>query len=734
MDVPADRSRPTSALPVHPSLREAARSPRRRRPTGAAPPLPYRLQTSGVGWLVAALVLVGLTLAIFARGLRGPAVAATVIDDAVVGWLAGRVGPGLVAPLRGVARISSWPVLYAAYYGLLLALLVLRRWRHLIVWFVAVLLGGNLIDVLAMITRRPRPFGVDIQSSWGGWALPSIQVAFLTAICMGVLYTLVPEGRRRNTGKWVAAGLITVVAVARMALGVDAPTDVLVGVGIGVTIPLLLFRRFTPNEVYPVTYRRGRSAHLDIGGARGQAIRRGLADQLGLIVQDIKPFGLSGSAGSTPLRITVEGDPPTILFGKLYAQSHLRSDRWYKLGRELLYGRLEDEKPFNTVRRLVQQEDYALSLMQRAGLPSPTPYGFVELTPEREYLLVTEFFAGAAELGEAEVDTQVIDDGLGIIRRLWDAGLAHRDIKPANLLVRDGRLLLIDVAFVEARPSPWRQAVDLANMMLCLALRSSPELVYRRALQFFTVEEITEGFAAARGLALPSQLRHLLRTQGRNLHAEFIRLLPSPPQPIRVQRWSARRVGLWALILALVVLAAMYSKVFFDNKEAVQTPLNITSLDCTDLEPLWLQAQAVPSASLVPCVRYLPVGWSVAEVAVNDGRSVLTLDHDRAGAAALVVRLTPACDPGGAVQGPSAHPGVRHYQRIQSPTGEFTATWYDQFPGGCVTSRLHLTTDPNGEFAAQAPQVLGYTTRAALQEALSQRSDGRLQLDPGAAR
>ena len=56
MDVPADRSRSTSP-PLHPSLREAVRSPRRRRPTGAAPPLPYRLQTSGIGWLVAALVL-----------------------------------------------------------------------------------------------------------------------------------------------------------------------------------------------------------------------------------------------------------------------------------------------------------------------------------------------------------------------------------------------------------------------------------------------------------------------------------------------------------------------------------------------------------------------------------------------------------------------------------------------------------------------------------------------------
>jgi hypothetical protein len=731
MDVPADRSRPTGAPLVHPSLREAVRSPRRRRPTGAAPPLPYRLQTSGVGWLVAAVVLVGLTLAIFARGLRGPAVAATVIDDAVVGWLNGLVGPGVAPFLRGVAHIGSWWVLYAASYGLLLALLVLRRWRHLLVWFVAVQLGSNLIVGLAMIARRPRPFGVDFRASWGGWALPSLSVAFLTAILMGVLYTLVPEGRWRNTGKWVAAAVVTGVAIARIALGVDAPSDLLVGVGIGVTIPLLLFRRFTPNEVFPITYRRGRSAHLDIGGARGQAIRRALEDQLGLVVQDIKPFGLSGSAGSTPLRIVVKGDPPRELFGKLYAQSHLRSDRWYKLGRELLYGRLEDEKPFNTVRRLVQQEDYALSLMQRAGLPSPTPFGFVELTPEREYLLVTEFLAGAAELGEAEIDDHVIDDGLGIVRKLWDAGLAHRDIKPANLLVRDGRMLLIDVAFVQARPSPWRQAVDLANMMLCLALRSSPELVYRRGLRYFNVEEISEGFAAARGLALPSQLRHMLRAQGRDLHAEFIRLLPTPPQPIRIQRWSARRIGLWAAILALVALVALNPNYIFNNAEAVETPLMVDDVGCRDLEPLWLMAQSVPSASLVPCVEFLPVGWTVVEVAVNNGRSVLTFDHDRAGNSALVVRLTAACAPIGAVAGPSLTPGVRHSQRIESRSGAFSATWYDQFPGGCVTSRLHLTTDPNGEFAGQAPHVLGFTTRAELQQALSQRSDGRLQLDPG---
>ena len=88
MDLPADPSTSTSA-----------------------PPLPYRLQTSGIGWLVAALVLVGLTLAIFARGLRGPAVAVTVVDDAMVGWLAGLVGRGWWG-LRGLACIGSWWVLY----------------------------------------------------------------------------------------------------------------------------------------------------------------------------------------------------------------------------------------------------------------------------------------------------------------------------------------------------------------------------------------------------------------------------------------------------------------------------------------------------------------------------------------------------------------------------------------------------------------------------------------------
>jgi hypothetical protein len=46
-------------------------------------------------------------------------------------------------------------------------------------------------------------------------------------------------------------------------------------------------------------------------------------------------------------------------------------------------------------------------------------------------------------------------------------------------------------------------------------------------------------------------------------------------------------------------------------------------------------AQSVPSASLVPCVRSSLAGWRVASVTVNRGRSVITLDNDRAGRGAM---------------------------------------------------------------------------------------------------
>jgi tRNA A-37 threonylcarbamoyl transferase component Bud32 len=483
------------------------------------------------------------------------------VDQRVLEGLAGLRTPTLTRAMVVVAALSSQWMIAALGWATILVLLAVRRFRRLLVFLGVTLLihwvTANLADATLEQVSALRPAEIAMLGPTGQSAYPVLPLAMLTSRLVSMLYCLVPQGRRRQQGKAVVAAILALVALARLYLAIDTPTTVLVAIVIGVMIPLVAFRLLCPDEVFPVTYRRGRTAHLDVGGRRGEAIRRALHDQLGVIVEDVQPFALEGSAGSTPLRVKVKGEEDAWLFAKLYARSHLRADRSYKLGRALLYGRLEDEKPFNTVRRFVQQEDYALALMQRAGVPSPEPYGVVELTPEREYLVVTEFLDGATEISQAPVDDAVIDQGLSIIRRLWEAGLAHRDIKPANLLVRDGQLYLIDVFFTEIRPSPWRQGVDLANMLLVLALRSDPKRVYERAVREFTVEEVSEAFAATRGLTMPSQLRRMLRAQGRDLHAEFLRLLPSPPRPIAIQRFSARRLGLTLAVLVGAFLAVV---------------------------------------------------------------------------------------------------------------------------------------------------------------------------------
>jgi tRNA A-37 threonylcarbamoyl transferase component Bud32/membrane-associated phospholipid phosphatase len=703
-------------------------SRRRRRPSGAPPPLPRHLETTGVGWLLVAVGLVAVFAVIFAASRHGAAVELTVADDRVARWFTELRRGWLTNALQVAAFPASWLASKILAWCIVVTLLVFRRIRHLVVYIVALAVTTQVILVLSAALKRPRPFGVVIDGSWNGYALPSMQIAILAASLVSVLYTLVPEGRWRQVGKWAATAVVALAGLARVALGLDAPTDVLFGAVIGVTVPLLAYRWFTPNEAFPVTYRRGRAAHLDVGGARGQAIRRALRDQLGLEIEEVKPFGLAGSAGSTPMRIKVAGDPPVVLFGKLYARSHLRADRWYKLGRELLYGRLEDEKAFNTVGRLVQQEDYALRLLRDAGLPTPAPYGVVELTPEREYLITFEFFDNAKELGEAEVDEQVIDQGLGIIRKLWDAGLAHRDIKPANLLVRDGRMVLIDVAFVQAHPSPWRQAVDLANMMLCLALRSDPERVYARALHLFSVEEITEAFAATRGLTMPSQLRNLMREKGRDLHAEFLELLPKRPRPIAIQRWSVRRIGLalLTLLLAAVVLAIGWGRLIGDT--AIENaPIQAKTLRCVPHEPLLLMAQSVPTASLVPCIEILPAGWTLGDMVVGNDRSRFTLTSDRGGV--LVAELTASCDLAGAVELTSERTGARRFLSIERNPAGVTMTRAYTFPGGCVTQRLVAPDASRQQLASESSFALGFTTRDALAAALRRDSGGRLDLD-----
>jgi hypothetical protein len=56
--------------------------------------------------------------------------------------------------------------------------------------------------------------------------------------------------------------------------------------------------------------------------------------------------------------------------------------------------------------------------------------------------------------------------------------------------------------------------------------------------------------------------------------------------------------------------------------------------------------------------------------------------------------------------------------------------WHAVFEGGCVTAQLRSAGNVDAALARQTSSAIGFVTRAALRQAVDERSNGRLQLDP----
>jgi hypothetical protein len=231
---------------------------------------------------------------------------------------------------------------------------------------------------------------------------------------------------------------------------------------------------------------------------------------------------------------------------------------------------------------------------------------------------------------------------------------------------------------VQVRPSPWRQAVDLGKMMLVLALRSDAQTVYEKALAYFTPEELSEAFAATRGVASPTQLRNFMKRDGRGLLEQFRSLVPER-RPVTIQRWSFKRIGMIVLTLIVVVAAAAISlSLFFPSRGGVSTP------SCDTDRTMILMAQAVPTAEQLPCLQSLPLGWSLGGATIVRGRAtfeLLVMGDGGGGGPGVQLQLGPS--------GPSPVVDVT-LTSICPATGGDPASHTIEVAGGCVTYRSSL--------------------------------------------
>jgi hypothetical protein len=147
-----------------------------------------------------------------------------------------------------------------------------------------------------------------------------------------------------------------------------------------------------------------------------------------------------------------------------------------------------------------------------------------------------------------------------------------------------------------------------------------------------------------------------------------------------------------------------------------------------------LIAQAVPTASQLPCVELKPAGWTVTNVFVRNGRVRFALNSDRVGQEAVQVVLQQFCALGKVTRVPSDHPGTRRYQEVISiePGQRYRGVVYYLFPGGCVTYHLDFRSDEQARPLGEVSLALGFVSRDALRQTVSDYTGGRIPLDPPA--
>jgi len=367
---------------------------------------------------------------------------------------------------------------------------------------------------------------------------PSPRWPVLTIFLVGIAYSLVVPGRPRTYAKLAISVLIGLFCLARLYLGVEHPGDALLAVALGVAIPVTAFRFFTPNEVFPVAYRRGKTAHVDVTGRAGRGDQAGPCTTAGADGGRGQAVGLESSAGSTPLRLQVAGDPDEYLFAKLYTRA-MCEPTLVQAVRTILYGSLETSLPSRRCGAWSPTRTTPCACCKTIGVRTARPYGIVEITPEREYLLVTEFFEGAVEIGEAAVDDGLIDQGLAMIRRLWTPGSPTATSTPAISWCVAGNCC----------SSTWHSpgaSLALAAGGSTWATYAGPRGPHRPQARLPAGAAPVHASRTGRGLRSharggePDAVARVHEARPARPLAEFRKLAPQR-RPIVLQRWSTRR-------------------------------------------------------------------------------------------------------------------------------------------------------------------------------------------------
>lgn len=145
---------------------------------------------------------------------------------------------------------------------------------------------------------------------------------------------------------------------------------------------------------------------------------------------------------------------------------------------------------------------------------------------------------------------------------------------------------------------------------------------------------------------------------------------------------------------------------------------------CDNWDTLTLEAQSVPSAELIPCLGSLPLGWSANAARINSDGTTITLDSDRGGDEAVVVRLEEDCDVGDAIAVPTDEVGATRFEDVEQVTGGFRGQRLYLLDGACVTYDFDLDAEASAALVTEASAALTFVAREAVDAWLQESTEG----------
>lgn len=149
----------------------------------------------------------------------------------------------------------------------------------------------------------------------------------------------------------------------------------------------------------------------------------------------------------------------------------------------------------------------------------------------------------------------------------------------------------------------------------------------------------------------------------------------------------------------------------------------LTPPECGSSTATILTAQAMPSATKVPCIAALPSGWSFDNAQIHSGEAKVWLNSDRAGPRAVEIQLVAACPAPGGIQVTSDEVGTRRFERPTSLSPELSGDRFYVFEGGCVRYRYEFAPGTHSSLLFDMDAALSFESRADLVAYVEEHED-----------